>query len=127
MIRVNITVNLESRRWGALWLPGSLFLFYGGIKSIYNLSLYPLSLSLSRALFPALITYFDPGRLCLHSLHKCPYFLRTLRPGWRLDGGLTRALPWTSAPRYTWWSRAEAVRRFWVGSPLRDGRAEAPA
>lgn len=38
---------------GALWLSGSLFLFYGGIKSVYNLPVRSLSPLHSRALFPA--------------------------------------------------------------------------
>lgn len=36
-----------------LWLSGSLFLFYGGIKSVYNLPVRSLSPLHSRALFPA--------------------------------------------------------------------------
>lgn len=38
--------KVEEQKVGALWLSSSLFLFYGGIKSIYNLRPSALSLLL---------------------------------------------------------------------------------
>lgn len=121
---INRTV---SRRWGLFGSPALCSCFMAALKAFtISLSL-PLPLFLTRSLFPVLITYFDPGRLCLRSRHKCPYFPRTLLPGWPPDGGLGLSTPWTSPPTCTRWCREGAVRWAWLEVRRRGDRAAVPA
>lgn len=107
--------------------PALCSCFMAALKA-FTISLSAPSLPSTPArYFLLLITYFDPARLCPRSLRKCPYFPRTPLRGWPPGGGSALAPPWTSTPGCTWWSRAGAARRSWVGSRRRDGRVAAPA